>query len=691
MTDWKEKFKEMEENLKDFKEEKLKEKIDIEIEEEIEERKEMLELIEENLNEDSPQNVVDWFLWKTFDFGSLDEEKIIEKIKDITEYGKRKIKQRRKELVEEAYGEKEEFEREEKSKFQKDGKLYEEIKTEDGVRFATLNDGEPKYFEKVENIFPIYDKAVEEGGVILPTEIGEYESMDTLLEEIQKFIHKYLDVSDMYEKLASWYVLLTWVYDKLHTIPYLRALGDTGTGKTRLLDAIGSICYKPMNVGGSVRPAPIYRMVQKWKGTLILDEADFSGKKQSDIYNEVIKILNCGFEEGKPVIRCHKDRPDDLQFFDVFCPKLIATRQSYKDKALESRCITEVMEETDRDIPENLGKEFQNKAEKLRNKLLRFRLEYRNEVEPEDAPNIDVGNIEPRLKQAMRPLAVLFSQKEEMMDKFRGFLNKFQKELIEERSNTYEGMIANVIYKLIEEAGEKHISSRDIADWMEENYGMDDVSSISIGKRIKSFGLDIEKERVENGTKRCIQLDEKTLKKVFRRYVPDVQEGFSESEKENQGNAESVPDVPSVPGEEGKHNLNRNFKNKKSQGSEGTEKTNDKKDLEKKDSDNMTGTSGTSGTSSDTSRLEKKTPKKDSGTSGTDKSSSPTGDKIKSTILDIVNELDNSENEETNYENVIDRAGEECDIRIHELEKIIGDMIENGDLFEPKPGKLKTL
>lgn len=51
--------------------------------------------------------------------------------------------------------------------------------------------------------------------------------------------------------IAAHYVLLTWVYDAFSDLAYLRFRGDFGTGKTRALLTIGSLCYKPFFASGA--------------------------------------------------------------------------------------------------------------------------------------------------------------------------------------------------------------------------------------------------------------------------------------------------------------------------------------------------------------------------------------------------------------------------------------------------------
>jgi len=82
--------------------------------------------------------------------------------------------------------------------------------------------------------------------VLFPSQAAEYESEQKLVEEIHGFIHRYVDVSPLFEQIASYYVLFSWVYDAFNELPYLRLRGDAGSGKTSFLLTVGSLCYKPI-------------------------------------------------------------------------------------------------------------------------------------------------------------------------------------------------------------------------------------------------------------------------------------------------------------------------------------------------------------------------------------------------------------------------------------------------------------
>ena len=411
-----------------------------------------------------------------------------------------------------------------------DGKerIYEEVIINNVPKFVYLNNNQPHYIEYMTypngtKIIPVYNAAITEKAVLLPTGVQDYGNIQDLIKSIRKHIHKYVDLSPEFETFSSYYILMSWVCDKLNTLCYLRFLGDTGTGKSRALDTIGRLCYKPCIVSGAVTPAPIYRMIKKWGGTIILDEADFHS---SDVTNEVITILNCGFERGRPVIRCTKEDPDNLQFLPTFGPKVIATRYSFKDKALESRSLTHKMIETSRkEIPPILPPEFYEEEEKLRQMLLMFRLKHRESINPDLIKLIDLGDVESRIKQATSSFAVLFANIPEMLEKFKHFLKEYNQELVEERSQSFEGMIVQSIFDLIKKASEKgeedfFITSKDIAEFMFEEFKLKDAPSTrTIGKHLKSLGIVSEPKKIKGKTFRMLVLNGIMLQKLYRRYV----------------------------------------------------------------------------------------------------------------------------------------------------------------------------
>ena len=159
--------------------------------------------------------------------------------------------------------------------------------------------------------------------VLFPSEAAEYGTEDELIVEIQSFIHRYVDIGGLFEKIAAYYVLFTWVYDAFNELPYLRFRGDYDSGKTRALLTIGSLCYLPIFASGASTVSPIFRLLDIFRGTLIVDEGDF---RVSDEKAELVKILNNGNARGFPVLRAEQNgnrKEFNPVAYNVFGPKIV--------------------------------------------------------------------------------------------------------------------------------------------------------------------------------------------------------------------------------------------------------------------------------------------------------------------------------------------------------------------------------
>jgi hypothetical protein len=414
--------------------------------------------------------------------------------------------------------------------YEKDGTVYEEIIREDGIaEFVGWDENNMTLDFPKDERFPVQDDVIKKGAVLLPSGVEEYENEEKLVEELKTHIKKYLDIEERFLYNAVYYIILTWVYDKLHTIPYLRVLGDTGTGKSRFLDVIGRICYKPIIIAGTITPAPIYRLIERWRGTLLIDEAD---RRQSDSSDEIIKILNCGYEQGKPVIRCDKEHPETVEVFDAFCPKVISTRYSFYDKALESRCITYKTQQTRRkDIPPLLPPSYYRSEKNLRNKLLLFRLKNWKGITQdilEDVSELGISNLEPRLKQTATPFLVLF-RNPKLREEFINFLKEYQIDLINERAESDEGLIVMALKELKEE-GRENITPADITNQINLGITKDrnKFDNRKVGRLLKSLKIGSKTKRIEGKTPHIIEVADELWEDILMRYdVEAFEKGVS--------------------------------------------------------------------------------------------------------------------------------------------------------------------
>jgi hypothetical protein len=339
-----------------------------------------------------------------------------------------------------------------------------------------------------------------------------------LYQMVRCFIHKYVGLSEFFEKLSAYYVLFTWLYDRFDTLPYLRVIGDYGTGKSRFLHTVGAISYKPAFASGATTVSPIFRIIDKYRGTLILDEADY---KYSGADAEIIKILNCGYQKGFPVIRSElrKNEYEPIPY-NVYCPKLIATRERFSDKALESRCLTEVMDYNWRhDIPSILPENFWDEAIELRNHLLQWRFnKYQNVQLKRDLVN---ESVEPRLIQVTMPIASIIND-ESMLSELQEFVAKYNKRIVMERGISIEADILKAIINLGDQ-GNKSPSMKQIAERVNQDNETDETISYRKVGGIVSDSLKLEKQRRRHVTH--LVYDDLKIKKLCEKYGEDERVG----------------------------------------------------------------------------------------------------------------------------------------------------------------------
>jgi hypothetical protein len=358
-----------------------------------------------------------------------------------------------------------------------DGTLVEMVYQPDQHRtfLCMLKDGkvvhEPSILHNGERIVPYSpgNNLLAHDVVLFPSEPIDYGSEQDLVRAIQAFIHTYVDVSPLFEQIASHYVVFSWVYDSFNELPYLRLRGDTGSGKTRCLLTIGSLCYKPIFASGASTVSPLFRIMDSFQGTLIVDEGDF---RFSDEKAEIIKILNNGNARGFPVLRSESvsGKEFDPRAYTVFGPKMIATRNVFEDRALETRCLTE--ETGGRtlrgDIPLNLTADFKTQSQELRNKLLMFRLRYFGARRID--PTLIDRTIEPRLAQLFAPLMSVISDSD-ARDALRDLAREYHRELIADRGMDMEAQVLEIIRDTLATSLDGRVSVSAIACHFAEQHG----------------------------------------------------------------------------------------------------------------------------------------------------------------------------------------------------------------------------
>jgi len=343
-------------------------------------------------------------------------------------------------------------------------------------------------------LYPVRAKnnLIRHGALVLPSEPAEFGDVCLVAAAIDAYIRRYVVLSDQALAVATAYVILSWVYDAFNELPYLRFRGDYGTGKTRALLVIGSLCYKAFFASGASTVSPIFHTLDTFKGTLVFDEADF---RFTDEKAELVKILNNGNVKGFPVLRTQLTPKNefDPRAFTIFGPKIVGMRRTYEDRALESRFLTiEMAPVRPSGIPINLPDRQKVEALELRNQLLTFRLKHRLSTRLD--PTLLDENLEPRMNQILLPLLSV-APTHEMRTAIRELARGFQANLLDERSATTEGQLLSVLAGLVTSISSK-LPISEIARVFATEYGKEYERPIAnrwIGGVLRQLGISIYK------------------------------------------------------------------------------------------------------------------------------------------------------------------------------------------------------
>lgn len=328
--------------------------------------------------------------------------------------------------------------------------------------FAVFKDGEVEFKDKITlpdgtTLVPLSESSdvIKSKFITLPPKPIPYATEWELFNEIRLFFGKYFSTTKGFKDISTLYIMLTWVYERFNDLPYLRVVGTLGTGKSRFLKTLSVCTYNSMMLGSS-SVAAMFRTIDKFRGTFILDEANY---KNSEYSSEVAKIFNNGNTQGAPVARMREKANSKgeftTDFFQVFGPKILASRESFEDKALESRCFSQrLYPNKNIKAPISLDEQFWEEAKTIRGKLLTFRFRNFEKLEIKKLESENINNL--RILQITQPIwniALLVSKKVAQNVLEEAIL--MDQDLISDQSDTQEADVLISIMKLMDYESDK--------------------------------------------------------------------------------------------------------------------------------------------------------------------------------------------------------------------------------------------
>ena len=157
-----------------------------------------------------------------------------------------------------------------------------------------------------------------------------------LLTAIADFIQTYVFLAHPLADAIVLWIVMTWIHDRLSISTFLNVTSATKRcGKSLLLEVLGELVHRPLSVGGSVTSAALFRTIERYAPTMLLDEADtyFSDAP------ELRGIVNSSQRrDSASVLRCVGDEHEPRRF-GTWCPKAIAGIGGLPDTVLDRALV----------------------------------------------------------------------------------------------------------------------------------------------------------------------------------------------------------------------------------------------------------------------------------------------------------------------------------------------------------------
>jgi len=225
----------------------------------------------------------------------------------------------------------------------------------------------------------------------------------SLLADITATVQRFIVCAQEVAFAVALWVALTWFIDVVQVAPLAAITApEKRCGKSLLLSLIGKLVARAITAS-NISPAALYRTIEAWSPTLLIDEADAFLKDNEELRG----ILNSGHtRDSAYVIRCEGDSLTPTKF-STWGPKAISGIGHIADTLMDRAVPLELRRKLPQEKVERIRYAEPGLFDELQAKLARFAEDYSEQVRrarpplPERLNDRAQDNWEPLLQIAM--------------------------------------------------------------------------------------------------------------------------------------------------------------------------------------------------------------------------------------------------------------------------------------------------
>jgi Protein of unknown function (DUF3631) len=224
---------------------------------------------------------------------------------------------------------------------------------------------------------------------------------NTLLQRVEARLRLHIAADDAIFTAATLWTAFSWSHDSFVHSPILLATSkEPNSGKTTLLELLKFMARRGLSTTEISAPA-LYRSIEKWQPTLIVDEADAIFRQN----NELRAVFNSGWTRGSGVIRCNPDTLDP-ENFPTFGPKVIGMKgKKLPDTTLSRSIVLEMKRKRSGERISDFMHDDDAELLNLRGRLMRWAMDNRADL-AKARPDVPQG-FHNRLACNWRPLLAI--------------------------------------------------------------------------------------------------------------------------------------------------------------------------------------------------------------------------------------------------------------------------------------------
>lgn len=198
----------------------------------------------------------------------------------------------------------------------------------------------------------------------------------SLLTELSSIIRRFIICPEETADAAALWSAMTWFMDVVQVAPIaVITAPEKRCGKSQLLFLLGRLVSRPL-AASNITPAALFRAVDAWKPTLLIDEADAFMRDNEELRG----LLNCGHtRDSAYIVRVVGDDHTPKRF-NVWGAKVLAGIGHLADTIMDRSVVLELRRKLPHEQVQRLRHAEPGLFDDLAAKLARFAVDYREAV-----------------------------------------------------------------------------------------------------------------------------------------------------------------------------------------------------------------------------------------------------------------------------------------------------------------------